>query len=571
MKKFLGRYLHGFREGFLQMLRLHPVEAALIACGFVGCIHAYEWDTDEWMPQVALAALFFFVALVVNRLAGRGPWRKVYWVCWTPIVPLAWWSGLEEWIVGESALITYAVLVPLALLLCSRALRNKRFVDDAFVWLRAGILSLFYANVALGLFVAILYSTTYIFGLEGKWIDDVWMYALIFCEICAVPFLFLMMSDRWRGAEITGNRILEVLLNYVVTPALLIYTAILYLYMAKILVTWTLPEGGVAYLVFGFTLFALFVKGMQCMLVRRIYDRFFDRFSLISLPTQVLFWIGVLRRTGEYGLTEPRVYLIVCGGLMTLCVLLFLSRRTGRYLYLASAAFLCFGVMAYVPALQPARVAVRSQVKRAVTTAERLGMLDAQGRLVLQITPDSTQRKDYRTLYEALQFLSWKDSKALERFGLEDMETFREAVPETAYTYIVYGYDIVSPVSDRYYSIDASSGRRTDIGGYKTLYTNIQPAWNEQVGYRFVNDTLRVDFVGGEPSLRIAGSELLRQSLRRAGLERMPEKDLEGEQADRALYYEADGMTIVFSGMVVERQDSTDRLSDISIDAILIK
>lgn len=571
MKKLLERCLRWFREGFRQMLRLHPVEAALIVYGFIGCLVAYERDTDAFVAELSLVPLFFFLALVVNSLAGRGPWRKVYWVCWVPIVPFSLWCDLDDWIAGESAIITYAILVPLALLLCRRALRNERFVDDAAVWLRSGILAAFFANVALGLFAAILFSTTYIFGLEGPWIDDVWMYALIFCETCAVPALFLMMSDRWSGAGIAGNRILEVLLNYVVTPALLIYTAILYLYMAKIVVTWTLPDGGVAYLVFGFTLFALFVKAMQFLLEKRMYDWFFDRFSLLSLPTQVLFWIGVVRRTSEYGLTEPRVYLVVCGGLMTLCVLLFLARRTGRYFYLASAAFLCFGVMAYVPALHPGRIAVRSQTHRAAETAQRLGILDPAGRLVLQIMPDSTSRKDYRKLYEALQFLSWNDQKALERFGLEDLETFREAIPEASYRFIVHGYESTYSAYDRYHAIEASHLRRTDISGYKTLYTNIQPFWNEPVGYRFVNDTLRIDFESLRPSLRIAGSELLRQSLRRAGLERMPEKDLEGEQADRALFYEADGTAIVFSRMVVERQDSTDRLSDVSVDAILMK
>ena len=35
------------------------------------------------------------------------------------------------------------------------------------------------ANVALGLFGAILFSTTYIFGLEGAWLDHVWTLSLI--------------------------------------------------------------------------------------------------------------------------------------------------------------------------------------------------------------------------------------------------------------------------------------------------------------------------------------------------------------------------------------------------------
>lgn len=104
------------------------------------------------------------------------------------------------------------------------------------------------------------------------------------------------------GSRYESNRILEILLNYIVAPALLIYTAILYLYMAKILVTWSLPEGGVAYLVFGFTLFALAEKALQFLMRKRLYDWFFDRFSLISLPTQLLFWVGAIRRTSEYGL-----------------------------------------------------------------------------------------------------------------------------------------------------------------------------------------------------------------------------------------------------------------------------
>ena len=62
----------------------------------------YELDWDHSLPKLALAALFFAVALVVNNLAGRGPWRRVYRVSWTPLVPLSLWGGLEAWIVSVS-------------------------------------------------------------------------------------------------------------------------------------------------------------------------------------------------------------------------------------------------------------------------------------------------------------------------------------------------------------------------------------------------------------------------------------------------------------------------------------
>ena len=122
MKAKLERYLRWLREGFLQMLRLHPVESALTVYACAGCLLTYELDWDHSLPKLALAALFFAVALVVNNLAGRGPWRRVYWVSWTPIVPLSLWGGLEAWIVSEPAFLTFGILVPLALLMCRLSL-----------------------------------------------------------------------------------------------------------------------------------------------------------------------------------------------------------------------------------------------------------------------------------------------------------------------------------------------------------------------------------------------------------------------------------------------------------------
>ena len=285
MKAKLGHYVQWLREGFLQMLRLHPVEAGLIALGCIGCLVAYETDSDDTLVRLALVPLAFAVALAFNNLAGLGPWRKVYWVCWAPFVPFALWGGLEEWLASEPSFITFGILAPLALLLCRRAVCNKRFVDDIMVWLRSGILAALFANVALGLFSAILFSTTYIFGLEGSWIEHVWIYALILFETFAGPVLFLMMYDRWAGAECRGTRILDVLLNYIVTPALLIYTAILCLYMVKILVTWSLPEGG----------WPIWYSGSHCWLLRSRHCSRCCRNACTTGSSTVSAWCRCLR------------------------------------------------------------------------------------------------------------------------------------------------------------------------------------------------------------------------------------------------------------------------------------
>ena len=57
MKAKLGHYVQWLREGFLQMLRLHPVEAGLIALGCIGCLVAYETDSDDTLVRLALVPL----------------------------------------------------------------------------------------------------------------------------------------------------------------------------------------------------------------------------------------------------------------------------------------------------------------------------------------------------------------------------------------------------------------------------------------------------------------------------------------------------------------------------------
>ncbi|MDE6827985.1 MAG: DUF4153 domain-containing protein, partial [Alistipes sp.] len=180
MKFDLKHCFRIFREGMMQVVRNYPVELLLALCACVLWLAAYEAGWSQGYARVAVVPLFFVLALSVNRLAGRGPWRRVYWVSWMPLIPLSVWSGVHDWVGGTQYLVTLCVLAPLALLLCRRAARNERFVADTMIWVRSLLLAELFANVALGLFAAILFSTTYIFGLRGSWIEHVWMYGLIF-------------------------------------------------------------------------------------------------------------------------------------------------------------------------------------------------------------------------------------------------------------------------------------------------------------------------------------------------------------------------------------------------------
>ena len=572
MKHRIGNLAAILKTGAADVLRRHPIEAVLLFGLTVALIVCYEW---EWRPDERLLVMGWgaVLLLAVNLLAGQGVWRRIYWVAWAPLVPLALWPGFPDWIASAQAVITVAILTPLALLACRRAVDNRRFVADTVIYLRSGILAMLFAYVAYGLFEAILWSAAYIFGFgDAEWVAHLSMDLLFTMQFFVAPMLFLMMFDRWENAGIVGSRILEVLLNWVVSPAVTIYAAILYLYMTKILVTWTLPEGGVAYLVFGFTMTALVVKAMRTLLEKRTFDWFYDRFSLVSLPIVALFWVGVARRIGEYGLTEPRIYLVVCGGVMTVCVLLFLSRRAGRYLWVVLAAMTAFAALAYIPCLEPERVAVRSQLQRAERGAELLGRLDDDGRLLLTPMPlaDTVHKKEYRQLYESLDYIR-RDSAAFARFGVKkDLDDLAAIFPEGMRDYVRWGYVTVVETVSRDIDVSLPGNAVFEaVAGYSRYYTNLH-SWNDDI-YRYDNDTLRLWLGEKVPMAVIPGAELLETQLEKSGF--VPAEDAaptEG-QVLQLLDYRSERCRIVFERLDIERGDSVPRLSYMMIHSVWMR
>ena len=563
----------GLREGFVSVWRCHTLELLLLLALTVILIVCNEIDQYPNVDRLVVLGWGAMLLLIVNRLVGQTLWRRIYWVAWAPLVPLFLWPGLSDWIDTEQALITMLILTPLALLACRRAVSNERFVADALVYLRSGLLAMLFAYVGYGLFEAILWSAAYIFRFtDAPWVVHLTADLFYVVQFFAVPTLFLMMLDRWEGARFGSSRVLEVLLNWVVTPAVIIYAAILYLYLVKILFTWSLPEGGVAYLVFGFTMTVLLVKALRQQLARRIGDWFYDRLSRLSLPIVALFWVGVARRVGEYGLTDSRIYLLVCGSVMTVCILLFLSRRTGRYLWVVLASMAAFASVAYIPALSPRQAALRSQSRRVERIAAGLGRLEESGRLSLApaTLADTLYKKEYRELYEALEYVE-RDSAAFARFGLETSDDLAEILPKEMYDYVRWGAAVDVAVEESpfiwvYLPQNICIG---EFDSYSRCYVNLTE-WSPEI-YTFKNDTLRFYLGEEHPVLEIPGAELLKTQLERSGFD--PSRGVEptGEEALRLLDYRDERCRILFERLMIERLDSADRLSVEAVHSLWLR
>lgn len=562
------------REGLVHVVRRHPLELLLLLALTVTLIVCLESNRDPGGARCVVLGWGALLLLIVNRLTMHTRLRILYWVAWVALVPLFFWSGFSDWLLSAQGVVSMGVLTPLALLSSRRAVDNARFVTDALVYLRAAVLALLFAGVAYGLFEAILWSAAYIFGFDGaRWVAHLTTDLLFVTFLFAAPALFLMLLDRWEETRMGSSRVLEVLVNWIITPAVIIYAAILYLYLLKILVTWTLPEGGVAYLVFGFTMAALLVKALWMQLDKRRGGWFYDRFSLLSLPIVALFWVGVARRVGEYGLTEARIYLLLCGGVMTLCILLFLSRRAGRYLWVVLAAFAAFAAVAYVPALEPGPLALRSQSRRAVRIAAELGRLDAAGRLSPEPVPlaDTAHRRAYRELYEALEYVE-RDSAAFARFGVASSDDLLAVLPPAMRDYVQWGWerDEEGVVSTR--SMGVCLPRNACIavdGRYSRSYVNLAD-WDPE-SYSFVRDTLRFRLGREHPVLEITGRKLLERQLAVSGYVPSQGIDPTSEQALRLLDYRDDNCRILFESMEIVREDSLDVLLSLQVHSLWLR
>lgn len=588
----LKRFLTDTTDALLRVALCYPVETALClyAC-LLGAIQI-EWSFDYHAQLAADGAaaemrqlpdgvftmlpLTMLATLLVHTLVRRAAraWRVLYLLVPILLTAASWLLG-EEWFGTSRFFITSAILAPLGLLMARRTVPNGPFVRQTLGYLRAAVVGWVFALTAMLAAMAIYHSVAYIFNIWTAWetqqcVDN---YILLLSWALLWPLTALARLDGYLEGDPRGTKTTDALLNFILAPALLVYAAILYLYCLQILFTWTLPKGGVAYLVFGFTIALFVVKALQELVVQRRYDWFFDRVSLFALPPLVLFWIGVGQRVADYGLTDWRVYLLVCGAIMTVAVGLFAARRTGRYYYIAATAFLLFLLTAYIPYFSASALSLHSQTTRAERLARETGLLDASGRLDLARIDegDTTLIASYRELYASLDYLDDNDTLLLaDRFGIARSAEFPDAFQNKTLGHHIRwgGGAVLTEVIDAPLHFLSKERRDPlDIAGYRRCYAPASVSYdNGRARYTTSGDTLRLFLPDGREILRRSFEELLHD---RAAQLRLPLDDEALYTADNLLVYRTDSLLVAFQRVEASRPEQ--RYIDLDVDSFFTK
>ena len=542
-------------------VKAHPMEIVILlyicVVGCYGISNPDIFDVNEgnvpwWFRPLVLAPFMVVAAYSLQPLRKRGiGWLLLYLLPLAGMVAGFAMPFLLDWV--EETVYWIAVLAALPLWLCVRhwMTDNEPFVQRNVQMAWSAVRALLIAGILYLLYAAIAYTIQTLFDIPHKVWDGWYEQAalLLFCGLA--PVLFFAMEDRPETIEI--RRFWAVLLNWVLTPALLIYTVVLYVYAAKILFTWNLPKGGVAIMVTVFFVIFLLAKMLQMLTEPQPFKWFYDHFSLFVLPLLALFWTGVARRLTDYGLTELRYYLLLVGALMTACVLVFLFRNQRGYFALAVGSLAVVLLTVLVPSLRGERIAQRVQIQRVRTIAQQLNRLNDDGTLRLP-EPDPTDTlnmEEHRRLYQSLDYIGDNDMLVLKQeFGLSSPKAYLETLSELTRNYAsawseVRAEEVVVEESEKWVNLLYNDERPLDIRGYSRVYAERVEWW--------VQDTDETAVKVGQ-SINIPIKQIWAEQMQKYGFtDQEPTEEWLKAHENELLVYRTDNVLVVFSQMELKR------------------
>ena len=369
--------LKSLSQQLLQSPRRFPVEAALGVVFFIIAVWDSEsstWNETSARMESAVNSdiLWFFVPLValsfwlhrVNRWAYLASFFLFLPLMALDLKPFLWTYGFA---------FTY-VLAGILLVVGNRKLDNRSFAAHALHVVTQMFFGLLITGILNLAVVAIVASFFYIFGIDEP--KHFYEHIIQFIWFVLAPQVCCTLIRQNEDEVTEPFKVLRLILNFILSPAVIIYTVILYTYFIKIAFEWDLPKGGVAWMVMGFITVALVGRMAQSILSKRYYDWFYNSFTLIAIPPLIMYWIGSIYRIRLYSFTESRFYLMVAGVLMTLFVLMLWKKRTRKYQLMALIFGAAIILFTYIPDISAKSIGLGCQKQRLTQFINELKLKD---------------------------------------------------------------------------------------------------------------------------------------------------------------------------------------------------
>ncbi|MHC1779705.1 MAG: DUF4153 domain-containing protein [Bacteroidales bacterium] len=376
------------------ILILNPVEVIVTIALFLLSVLTYHKILQPSLlgDNLMAAPIAFAIPYILNRLFRKNNLaRIIYYLSALVLIPI-FLVNLKEWIFSPAygATIVITLLAIAAFPKGDNSLDDNKFLTDSFVNVAARIAASFAISVLTFLIaMAILFSTSELFEFSHEMVNNCAYWTMSTFIILFTPMLFLYASheceDNQLSTQITKirNIICTPVVNYILTPALIIFTAIIYLYILKIAVTFTLPNGTLSIIVTAYIIAGILIKALTGITEKEKFSTFYKYLYPLFIIPLILFWVGAFQRVSEYGFTDARVYLFVSGAILTISTLMLMFHKTNKYLYICYIAITLLSIFTFIPPISAKSIGEKSQRKE-------LQMLEQK----LNITPETILPKE---------------------------------------------------------------------------------------------------------------------------------------------------------------------------------
>ena len=304
--------------------------------------------------------------------------------------------------------------------------------------------------LVFGLVAAILFTITTLFNVEFS--DSFYSHFYTSLGIFTQPLFFLVFQQRQAKSEMTLNRIFEILVNFVLAPALMIFTVLLYAYVVQIIFEGVLPKGMLANITLPYLLGGLGVYALRSICAKARWKTFFKYYPYLAIVPIVLLWLAIDRRISAYAWTEQRIYLVALATAITIAYAILIVPKARQYRLISGVVMVAIFAMTWI--VKPQEIAYQSQTVRFEQLLKKLNLSDGSGKIRddvdfverLENMPKS-DLKDWDELDKVSDYLLYR--MEIKSYGEPPFEERKEAFKqkygkksEELFTFYIYGDEI---------------------------------------------------------------------------------------------------------------------------------
>ncbi|WP_109077246.1 DUF4153 domain-containing protein [Aggregatibacter kilianii] len=371
MKKWLSQFVQLAKQALIR----HPVELLLVA--ICGAIPIFASDPHAMMERYADFLVWALMAFMLVNLTHGSKYYRLSIFIPIAFVLLAKFVDLTDFI--QSARFGILNLAVLAIFLCENAAKNNRtFMSELLHKILNLVFALLLASVfggaGSGLVAAIealFHVRLYSFDVYSRiWLAAWWW---------VFPLSYLSLSQRANLTGVRFNELAKILLNWFLSPALVIYTLIIYAYAVTILVQGKMPEGMIANVAFPYLMIGITLYTVQVLLDKEKWQKFYRLLPWLSLLPLAMLWYAVSIRIHHYGFTQERVYLVMGAVILVLWHLILLVPKIRQYRLLAGVLLVV--LLSNVFVIDAKQIAYQDQLVRFDNFVKTQQLLDSNGKL----------------------------------------------------------------------------------------------------------------------------------------------------------------------------------------------